>query len=55
MSREHDHPSSSHPTATPAAAEQPTEPSSPVLCPHCKRTADNGIRCQGICVADSEY
>jgi hypothetical protein len=27
----------------------------PVLCNHCGRTASNGIRCQGICVADSGY
>jgi hypothetical protein len=26
-----------------------------ILCPHCKRTATNGIKCQGICVADSDY
>ena len=26
-----------------------------VLCPHCKRTADNGIRCLGMCVADNDY
>jgi hypothetical protein len=26
-----------------------------VLCPHCQRTATNGIKCQGICVADSDY
>jgi hypothetical protein len=26
-----------------------------VLCPHCLRTATNGIKCKGICVADSEY
>ena len=26
-----------------------------VLCNHCKRTASNGIRCLGICVADSDY
>ncbi|BAZ88825.1 hypothetical protein NIES932_02890 [Raphidiopsis curvata NIES-932] len=25
------------------------------LCPHCKRTATNGIKCKGICVADSDY
>ncbi|MCP9839025.1 hypothetical protein KBY93_00050 [Synechococcus sp. J7-Johnson] len=31
------------------------EPSEPVLCNHCGRTARNGIRCQGYCVADSEY
>ena len=27
----------------------------PILCPHCKRTATNGIKCKGICVADSDY
>ena len=26
-----------------------------VLCDHCLRTASNGIRCKGICVADNEY
>ena len=26
-----------------------------ILCIHCKRTASNGIRCLGICVADNEY
>jgi hypothetical protein len=26
-----------------------------ILCPHCLRTATNGIKCKGICVADSEY
>ena len=26
-----------------------------ILCKHCKRTASNGIRCMGICVADNEY
>ena len=27
----------------------------PVLCNHCLRTASNGIRCMGICVADNDY
>ncbi|BAQ64729.1 hypothetical protein [Geminocystis sp. NIES-3709] len=27
----------------------------PILCNHCKRTATNGIKCKGICVADSDY
>lgn len=27
----------------------------PILCPHCKRTASNGIKCKGICVADDDY
>ena len=26
-----------------------------VLCNHCKRTASNGIRCLGRCVADNDY
>ncbi len=30
-------------------------PAEKVLCPHCLRTASNGIKCQGICVADSDY
>jgi len=31
------------------------EASEPILCPHCRRTASNGIKCKGICVADSDY
>ncbi|QOV23865.1 hypothetical protein IM676_06175 [Anabaenopsis elenkinii CCIBt3563] len=26
-----------------------------VLCVHCHRTATNGIKCKGLCVADSDY
>ena len=26
-----------------------------ILCNHCKRTASNGIRCLGACVADNDY
>ena len=26
-----------------------------ILCEHCRRTATNGIKCQGICVSDSSY
>ena len=26
-----------------------------ILCSHCMRTASNGIRCMGICVADNDY
>ncbi len=26
-----------------------------ILCNHCKRSASNGIRCLGICVADNDY
>tara|TARA_Y100001968_G_scaffold316947_1_gene345367 strand:- start:873 stop:1052 length:180 start_codon:yes stop_codon:yes gene_type:complete len=26
-----------------------------ILCNHCGRTASNGIRCQGFCVADNDY
>ncbi len=29
--------------------------SEPILCPHCLRTGSNGIKCKGICVADSDY
>ncbi len=38
--------------------QQTSESSSnqePILCPHCKRTASNGIKCKGICVADDDY
>jgi hypothetical protein len=27
----------------------------PILCHHCGRTANNGISCEGSCVADSGY
>ena len=27
----------------------------PTLCNHCKRTASNGVRCLGMCVADNDY
>ena len=27
----------------------------PILCNHCKRTASNGVRCLGRCVADNDY
>ena len=26
-----------------------------ILCEHCKRTASNGVRCLGMCVADNDY
>ncbi len=26
-----------------------------ILCNHCGRTARNGIRCLGMCVADDDY
>ena len=26
-----------------------------IFCDHCKRTASNGIRCLGMCVADNDY
>lgn len=47
------------PTEPPASQEQRGQGEPPaeekVLCPHCRRTASNGIKCQGICVADSDY
>ena len=27
----------------------------PILCNHCKRTAKNGVRCLGMCVADNDF
>ncbi|MGF1515457.1 MAG: hypothetical protein ACFB5Z_17395 [Elainellaceae cyanobacterium] len=33
----------------------PQEESEKILCPHCRRTPTNGIKCKGICVADSDY
>ena len=32
-----------------------TSESDAILCNHCKRTASNGIRCLGMCVADNDY
>jgi hypothetical protein len=44
----------------PTSLPKKTAPSSEVkderiLCPHCQRTASNGIKCKGICVAESDY
>jgi len=45
----------SMPKANPAPSES-TDPSEErILCQHCRRTASNGIRCLGMCVADSDY
>lgn len=44
-----------------ATEPKPIEPkpieaeSEKILCVHCKRTATNGIKCRGMCVADSDY
>ena len=32
-----------------------TSEKDPILCNHCKRTASNGGRCLGMCVADNDY
>ena len=32
-----------------------TSEKDPILCSHCKRTASNGVRCIGMCVADNDY
>ena len=32
-----------------------TSEKEPILCTHCKRTASNGVRCLGMCVADNDY
>lgn len=26
-----------------------------ILCSHCQRTANNGIKCKGICISDNDY
>ena len=33
----------------------PPSKKDPILCIHCRRTASNGVRCLGMCVADNEY
>ena len=33
----------------------PPSDNDPILCNHCKRTASNGVRCLGMCVADNDY
>ena len=33
----------------------PLHQKDPILCNHCKRTAKNGVRCLGMCVADNDY
>ncbi|QEY32142.1 hypothetical protein EVJ50_07805 [Synechococcus sp. RSCCF101] len=44
------------PATAPLDTAPGTDPGSTdrVLCPHCLRTASNGIRCRGICVADAD-
>ena len=32
-----------------------TSKKDPILCNYCKRTASNGVRCLGMCVADNDY
>jgi len=32
-----------------------TSEKDPILCNHCNRTASNGVRCLGMCVADNDY
>ena len=41
------------PQAAVVSPEQKEE--DPVLCGHCGRTANNGLVCIGMCVADSGY
>ena len=40
-------------TDTESSSEEVKE--EPILCPHCLRTKSNGIKCKGICVAESDY
>ncbi|NEO82958.1 MAG: hypothetical protein F6J87_01665 [Spirulina sp. SIO3F2] len=39
-------------TTPPSSTDAETEK---ILCQHCLRTATNGIKCKGICVADDDY
>ncbi|WP_392345178.1 hypothetical protein [Parasynechococcus sp.] len=41
--------------STDQAVEGSTADAERILCNHCRRTASNGIRCLGMCVADSNY
>jgi hypothetical protein len=45
----------SMPTVNPSAGESTEPVEERILCQHCQRTASNGIRCLGMCVADSDY
>ena len=42
-------------TSTDQAGQRSTADEERILCNHCRRTASNGIRCLGMCVADSDY
>ena len=42
-------------SSTDQAVEESTADEERILCNHCRRTASNGIRCLGMCVADSDY
>lgn len=44
-----------HPQEQPDHALRHSRDSETILCRHCRRTAGNGIVCQGMCVADSDY
>lgn len=43
------------PSQTRETSHQPEPSAEKILCRHCLRTATNGIKCQGLCVADSDY
>ena len=45
----------SMPKVNPLAGESTEPVEERILCQHCRRTASNGIRCLGMCVADSDY
>ena len=42
-------------TEQPQNKDRDNQETEKVLCPHCLRTATNGLKCKGICVADSDY
>ncbi len=41
--------------STDLAQPEASQAEEKVLCEHCQRTSSNGIRCMGMCVADSDY
>jgi hypothetical protein len=43
------------PQANNNTKNEPETENEKILCSHCQRTATNGIKCKGICVADNDY
>jgi hypothetical protein len=47
--------SKNNPPTNPSVETQQAAEPEKILCPYCLRTATNGIKCQGICVAENGY